>query len=131
MAGKPASRDLTIYAGAKFAKRFIYSTKDPVTGVVTPVDMTAFSGGRLVAKINPTDTAIIYEFSTVNGSMVLGAVAGSIDLLKTPTQNAAPAPLNFDSAGYVLYLIDIAAAPLPPILIGNLNVDYSTLPSGG
>lgn len=128
MANSPASLDLTIYAGALFAKRFIYSTKDPVTGVVTPVNMSAFSGGRLVAKTNPTDTAAVYEFSTVGGSMTLGAVAGSIDLLKTPAQTTG---LTFDAAGYVLYLIDNSSNPLPPILIGNLNIDYSTLPSGG
>lgn len=127
MSGKPAQRDFTIYAGTLFTKRYIFYSLDKTTGVKTPVNLTTFTG-RLVIKTAPDAPAAAYEFSTSDGSMVFGGVAGTIDLLKTPAQTSN---IAFDEGSFVLYLIDASNRPLPPILIGTAYISPSTLPSGG
>jgi hypothetical protein len=75
-----------------------------------PVDLTGWTG-RMQAR---GQAGVVMEFSTADGSMTLGGVAGTVRLLKTPAQTAAaPAgsydydlPLTRTSDGYTKTILE-------------------------
>jgi pantothenate kinase type III len=73
--------NLSIQQGTAYKKRFIWRDK-----AKRPVAMTGFKA-RLQVRVD-FGSPVLLDMSTENGKIVLGAIAGSIDLLVTKAEVA-------------------------------------------
>jgi hypothetical protein len=88
--------DLTINQGSTFRKGFLWKAGSPPT----PVDLTGVTA-RMQVRRKPDAPHVLLEFSTANGTIVLGGNTGTIELVLT---SVATAQLNFESGMYDLIL---------------------------
>lgn len=73
---KPAKTKFTIYQGATFRKRLIWSGPAPA---LTPIVLTGCTA-RMQIRSELKSTTVLVELNTTNGGITLGGVAGTIDL---------------------------------------------------
>lgn len=88
--------NIKIEEGANFATTITWKEDD------TAIDITGYTG-RMYIRKNGVDGAIILELTTENGRMVLGGVAGTIEL---SIDAADTVDLAFGSGVYDLELIN-------------------------
>jgi len=81
-----ASIDITIYQGETFDRTFTYNTGTLAS--YTPVDLTGYTA-RMQIRERLEDSTTIAELTTENSKIVLGGVAGTIQLLLTDTETSA------------------------------------------
>jgi hypothetical protein len=65
-----ATRNFSIRPGATKVLQFTWYTRDPVTKVKTPVDLSTYSG-RMQIRSREGDPTLLLELSTSNGKMSL------------------------------------------------------------
>ena len=80
----PAKIKLTIYQGATFRKRLTWKAKK--TG--TPIDLTGCTARMQVREEIESPTALL-SLTTESGGIVLGGVAGTIELFISDEASAA------------------------------------------
>lgn len=93
----PGNYDLTIYQGADFALRVKW--KDSLGALV---DLTGYTA-RMQIRRSLRDAAIVASLTTENARIVLGGVAGTIDLSLLAATTAA---VTVRAGVYDLELID-------------------------
>lgn len=67
--------------------QMFFPWKNEQTGI--PYDLTGYTALMQVRTAKCDGATLIIEFSTANGSIVLGGVAGTVQVNATPTQTAA------------------------------------------
>ena len=90
MASNRAKIPLTIVRGSTLNTAFTWSTGDCKTAL-TPVDLTGASA-RLQVRESP-ESAVLFELSTADGTIVLNEQPGKVRYLMTPVQTMAVQPL--------------------------------------
>ncbi len=106
----PATLDLTIYQGATFRKRLVWT----VNG--TAVDLTGFTA-RMQIRSSIGDSTALIEMTTENGGISITAVDGQIDLFISSDDTAS---LSFNSGVYDLELND--SGEVTRLVMGKVNL---------
>lgn len=84
--------NLTVEKGATYTQTFTYSTKDPDTLVVTPVDLTGYTARAQFRE--EIDSATPFVSLDTTSGIVLGGALGTITLSISAADTAALLPTS-------------------------------------
>lgn len=105
--------NLKVDQGATFAKTVTWKTGTPAVAV----NLTGCSA-RMQVRAKLTDTAVLLDLTTLNGGIVLGGTAGTVEIKISATQTTA---ITWVNAVYDLEVV-FADATVRRLLAGNVTV---------
>ena len=94
---------LDLCQGESYHRIVAWTTRDPVTGSATPVDL-AGAAALLQVRRAPDDPTVLLELSTANGRITVGAEPGTLVLALTAEETAALAWPAWQPARYDLFV---------------------------
>ena len=105
--------NLKIEQGATFTKLVTWKTGAPAL----PVDLSGCTA-RMQARARVSDTAVLLDLTTLNGGIVLGGAAGTVQIILTDEQTAA---IGWTGAVYDLE-IEFPIGTVTRLLQGSISV---------
>lgn len=96
---KPIKRNITIYQGATYVDRLVWSTGEPEDAI--PVDLTGCTAFMQI-RASATSAVVLLELSTSNGRITLGGVDGTIEMR---IEAADTTPIDWRGGVYDLEIV--------------------------
>ena len=100
--GRASKLNMTIEQGATFNPVFTYYDNSVIPAVV--IDVTGFTARLQIRSTLETVTTLL-DLTTENAGIILGGVAGTIQLVILPAATTAMVPTDYEEAVYDLEII--------------------------
>lgn len=121
--------NFAVQRGAAFSRTFRRNTKNPDTGVLTPVDLTGYKARAQIRTLDgrygtTTTTTLLVDLTDGSGIAVSNAANGEVTITLTEANLETMCPTNERTVlayGIELY-DDVTSLPTLPLLQGKITV---------